>query len=164
MTTTRFNLLPNNAELASTNFPQPTKINDRPVLAFDAATDETCYWTGFVPQGFTGTMTAVITFMMASATSGAVGFQIAVEAVTAGDATDLDAGTSFDTVNNSASTTVPATAGYIGQISITLTNQDSAAAGDYIRFRLNRDADGSAITDSATGDAYVLGVEIRDAA
>lgn len=164
MTTTRFVLTPNSAEFPATNFPQLTLVNRRPVLAFDAATDETCYWTVAVPQGFTGTMTANITYMMASATSGAVGFQIQVEAVTAGDATDLDAGTSFDAVNNSASTTVPATAGYIGQISITLTNQDSAAAADYLRFSLNRDADGSAITDSATGDAYVLALEVRDAA
>ncbi len=164
MATTRFALLPLSAEFPASAFPQLTLANRRPVLAFDAATDETCYWTVFVPQGFTGTMTAVITYMMASATSGTVGFQMQVEAVTDADATDLDAGTSFDSVNNSASTTVPATAGYIDQISITLTNQDSAAASDYLRFSLNRDADGSAITDSATGDAYVLGIEIRDAA
>jgi len=49
-------------------------------------------------------------------------------------------------------------------ISVTLTNNDSIAVGDLCRLRLNRDADGSAITDSATGDAYVLGVELRDAA
>lgn len=101
---------------------------------------------------------------MASATSGAVGFQAQVEAITDGDATDLDATTSFDSVNNSASTTVPGTAGYIDQISITLTNADSLAVADYFRLSLNRDADGSAITDSATGDVYVLGVEFRDGA
>jgi hypothetical protein len=101
---------------------------------------------------------------MASATSNAVGFQVQVEAITAGDATDLDATTSFDTVNNSASTTVPATAGYLFQISITLSNMDSVAVADYLRISVNRDADGSAITDSATGDAYLLAVEIRDGA
>lgn len=152
------------AEFPSSNFPQLTLVNRRPVLAFDAATDETCYWTGIAPQGLTGTLTLVITYIMASATSGTVGFQAALEAVTDGDATDLDAGDSFDTVNNSASTTVPGTAGHIDQISVTLTNADSIAAGDYFRLKLNRDADGSAITDSATGDAYVLAVELRDAA
>lgn len=164
MTRTIATLTPMAAEFPASNFPELLLNNRRPALAFDASTDETCYWTFAVPQGFTGTMTAIVTYCMASATANAVGFQIAVEAITDGDATDTDATTSFDTVNNSASTTVPATAGYIDQISITLTNQDGAAVGDYIRISLNRDADGSAITDSATGDAYVYSVEIRDAA
>lgn len=161
---TRFIGLPFSAEFPATNFPQLTLSNRRPVLAFDAATDETCYWTDIAPQGITGTITLVITYAMASATSGTVGFQAQIEAISDGDATDTDATTSFDTVNNSASTTVPGTAGYIDQISITMTNADSIAAADYYRISLNRDADGSAITDSATGDAYVLAVELRDGA
>lgn len=161
---TRFTFLPESAKPLVTNGAQLLVVNERYVLAFDAATDENAYWTAIVPQGWTGAITAVITYMMASATSSTVGLQVAVEAVTAADAVDLDATTSFDTVNNSASTTVPGTAGYIGQISITLTNNDSSAAADYIRFRLNRDADGSAITDGATGDLYFLAMEIRDAA
>lgn len=161
---TRAVFTPLAAEFPAANFPQLTLSNRRPVLAFDASTDETAYWTGVAPQGLTGTITAVITYAMASATSGTVGFQAQLEAITAGDSTDTDATTSFDSVNNSASTTVPGTAGYIGQISITLTNADSIAAADYFRLSLNRDADGSAITDSATGDAYVLAVELRDAA
>lgn len=162
---TRLEMFPGDAEIdAAVAYPQYLKVNGRPALAFDAATDETCYWTRIVPQGWTGTITAVITIAMASATTNAVGIQVAVEAVTDGDATDLDATTSFDTVNNSSSTTVPGTAGYPKQITITLTNADSAAAADYIRIRLNRDADGSAITDNASGDMYFFGMEIRDAA
>lgn len=161
MATTFFVGTPFSAEFPASNFPALDVTNRRPTLAFDASTDETCYWTGISPQGFTGTPTLVITYMMASATSGTVGFQAQIEAITDGDATDLDAGTSFDSVNNSASTTVPGTAGYIDQISITMTNADSLAAADYFRLSLNRDADGSAITDSATGDALVLAVELR---
>lgn len=116
------------------------------------------------PQGLTGTITLVLTIAMASATSNAVGFQAQIEAITDGDATDTDATTSFDSVNNSASTTVPGTAGHIKQISITMTNADSIAAADYCRLSINRDADGSAVTDSATGDAYLLCAELRDAA
>lgn len=161
---TRFVGTPLSAEFPATNFPQLTLINRRPVLAFDASTDETAYWTFVAPQGLTGAITLVVSYIMASATSGAVGVQAQLEAVTAADAVDLDGTTSFDSVNNSASTTVPGTAGYLGQISITLTNADSMAAADYVRLSVNRDADGSAITDSATGDLYLLGVEIRDAA
>lgn len=161
---TRAIFTPLSAEFPASNFPQLMLSNRRPVLAFDAATDETAYWTSVAPQGLTGAITLVISYAMASATTGTVGIQAQIEAITAGDATDTDATTSFDTVNNSASTTVPGTAGYIGQISITMTNADSLAIADYFRLSINRDADGSAITDSATGDMYLLAAEFRDAA
>lgn len=163
MATTRCVFGPLSAEFPATNFPQLTLSNRRPVLAFDASTDETCYWTFVAPQGLSGALSAIIFYAMASATSGTVGLQVQLEAITHGDATDTDATTSFDSVNNSASTTVPGTAGYVDLIAITLTNADSIAAEDYVRLSLNRDADGSAITDSATGDAYILAVELREA-
>lgn len=158
---TRVVFTPFAAEFPSSNFPALTMSNRRPVLAFDASTDETCYWTGVAPQGIAGTPTVVVTYAMASATTGSVYFQAALEAITAADAVDTDATTSFDTAN-SGNGTVPGTAGYIQQISITMTNADSIAGGDYFRLSLNRDADNA--SDSATGDAYVLAVELRDAA
>jgi hypothetical protein len=48
------------------------------------------------------------------------------------------------------------------QISITLSNLDSAAAADYVRFSLARAVANAA--DTAAGDCYVLSVEIRDGA
>lgn len=161
---TRAILTPFSAEFPASIFPQLLLSNRRPALAFDASTDETAYWTFVAPQGLTGTLTLVLTIAMASATSGTVGVQAQVEAITDGDSTDTDSTTSFDSVNNSTSTTVPATAGYIKQISITLTNADSVAAADYMRISINRDADGSAVTDSATGDMYLLVAEFRDSA
>lgn len=158
MANTRFVLTPNAAEFPASNFPQLMLVNQRPVLAFDASTNETCYWTAAVPQGWTGTKTAYIYYIMASATSGDVDIDVAVEAVTDGDATDLDAGTSFDTTNSTDNTTVPGTAGYMDVVAVTLTNNDSSAAGDYVRFSLTRDA----ASDTATGDMYVLAMEIRD--
>lgn len=161
---TRFVGLPESAHFPSTKFPQLTQINQRPVLAYDAATDEAAYWTDVAPQGLTGTLTLLITYCMASATSGTVGLQAQIEAISDGDTVDVDSATSFDTVNNSASTTVPGTAGFIDQITITLTNVDSIAAADLYRISVNRDADGSAITDSASGDLYLLAIELRDSA
>ena len=105
---TRYVGVPESAHFPSSNFPQLTQINQRPVLAYDAATDESAYWTDIAPQGLTGTLTLIITYCMASATSGTVGLQAQIEAVSDGDTVDLDSATSFDTVNNSASTTVPA--------------------------------------------------------
>lgn len=158
---TRFVGTPFSAEFPASNYPQLTLSNRRPVLAFDAATDETAYWTGIAPQGTTGTITVVITYAMASATSGNIYWQAALEAISDGDATDTDAATSFDTAN-SGNGAVPGTAGYIDQISITMTNADSIAAADYFRLSVNRDADNA--SDTATGDAYLLAVELRDAA
>jgi hypothetical protein len=157
---TRAIFTPYSAEFPATNFPELGLINRRPVLGYDATTNETCYWTTAVPQGITGTMTFIISIMMASAITGNTDWDVAVEAVTSGDATDLDAGTSFDTVNSTDNTTVPGTAGYMQQITVTLTNNDSLAAADYVRFSLTRDA----VSDTAAGDAYFLGAEFRDAA
>lgn len=160
---TRFVFVPEAVEFPSSNFPQILPVNNRVVLAFDAATDETCYLKAVAPQGITGTLHAFVHYIMASATTGNVRFQAALEAITPGDATDLDAGTSFDTANSNGGA-VPGTAGFEQVIDITLTNADTIAAGDYFRLSLNRDADGTSGTDDATGDCYVLAVELRDAA
>lgn len=160
---TRFILTPNSAEFPSTNFPQLQAIHStgrRPVLSFDASTNESCNWTIIVPQGWTGTITAIITYVMASATSGDVDIDVEVESITDGDSVDLDAAESFDTANSTDNTTVPGTAGFPDQVTVTLTNNDSSAAGDYIRVRLTRDA----VADTAAGDMHVLAMEIRDGA
>ena len=102
---TRAVLLPESAHYPATNFPALLLSNRRPVLAFDASTSETAYWT--------------------------------------------DSG-------------VPGTAGYMEQVSVTLTNADSIAAADLVRVSVARAVANGA--DTATGDCYVLSVEIRDAA
>jgi hypothetical protein len=131
-------------------------------MAFDDTTKETTISKPF-RWAASGTVTARVYFIMASATSGKVDFEIAVEAITAGDALDLDTSESFDTVNTGTAPTVPGTAGYLGTMDITLTNKDSAAAGDYVRLSLARDAaDGT--NDTATGDAYVLLVTLLESA
>lgn len=157
---TRFVFSPMAAEYPSSNYPALTLVNRRPALAYDATTNESAQWTAIAPQGLTGTLTAIVTYVMASATSGDVDMDVSLEAVSDGDATDLDTADSFDTVNSVDNTVVPATAGYIDQVSVTLTNADSIAAGDYFRLRVTRDA----ASDTATGDMYVLSVELRDAA
>ena len=159
-------LTPGAAETKTTTFPAPGRSSDasgaRPYLAFDAAADEAAYWTIATPQGFTSPFTAVISYAAASATSNAVVFDVAVEAITSGDGSpDTDAAESLDTVNTASADTVPGTAGLLKQVSVTLTNSDSAAAADLTRIRLRRV--GSSGSDTATGDIFVFGVEIRDA-
>jgi hypothetical protein len=160
----RVTFLPESAVMPGTNFPAPgIDAQLRTYLAFDATTDEACDWTFIAPQGLTGTITVVITYRMASATTGACRWEALLEAITDGDTVDTDAASSFDTTNSNGAT-VPGTAGYIDQISITMTNADSIAAGDICRLRVNRDANGTTGTDDATGDAQILAIELRDAA
>jgi hypothetical protein len=97
---------------------------------------------------------------MASATTGGVAFTVEVEAITPSDAVDTDTADSFDSVNTGTDATVPGTAGYIDEVSITLTNKDSIAAGDYVRFRLTRAVANAA--DTATGDCLCVLLEVQD--
>lgn len=158
---TRAVLTPISAEFPSSAFPALGIVNERPVLAFDAATQETCYWTFVVPAGWTGTGTAVLTLIGNAAGTNPTYWEVAVEAVTSADATDLDSTTSFATVNT-GNVAMPTTQGHMVQLSITLTNGDSLAAADYIRVSVARDADNG--SDTFAADAYLLAVEIRDAA
>lgn len=146
----------------TTNFPSRQKNNGRPVLWFDGATDEECAWTTVMPQSASGTLTLVLQLVAVSATTGTCRFQADVEAITPGDATDTDAGTSFDTANSNGAS-APATAGFIFALSVTMTNADSYAAGDYVRVRLRRDADGTSGTDDITTDIGLYAAELRDA-
>ena len=159
---TRVVCTPESAHYPATNFPALLLSNRRPVLAFDASTSETAYWTFIAPQGMTGTWTAVISYAMASATTGGVAFDVAIEALSSGDAVDTDATTSFGTVNTGTDSAVPGTAGYMEQVSVTLTNADSIAAADLVRVSVARAVANGA--DTATGDCYVFAIELRDGA
>ncbi len=151
----RYVLTPYAAELPATVFPQLQLVNRRPVLSFDASALELANWTVVAPQGITTPLTAVINYFMATAATGTAIFEVTVEAVTEADALDLAAADSFDAVN-SITDTVPGTLGNLGQGSITLTNNDAIAAGDYVRFRLRSNG------GTAVNDRHVLFVEIRD--
>jgi len=146
--------------LPASNAPRLGVVQDRAFLAFDDATPQHAKTRHVRMPGQYGggTLKATITYFMASATSGTVDFEVSVEAIGEADAVDLDAGESFDSAN-AASATVPATAGHVAMLTITLTNKDDVEAGDTVRFKLQRDADDAA-NDTAVGDARVVGLEI----
>lgn len=155
---------PTDAECKTTVFPAPSRTSDasgaRPILLFDAAADEAAYFSFIAPRNITGTLKAIATYAMVSATSGNIICDAAIEAITDGDSMDTDSTESLDSVNTSSATAVPGTAGNIDQISITLTNADSITAGDYCRLRWRRV--GSSGSDTATGDLALLQLEIVD--
>lgn len=127
-------------------------------LLFDASTDESCLWQFRMPVNYASALVAKIQYSMTSATADEVIFQVAVMAVSDGDSADINTD-SYDTANDSSATTVPGTVGYLDEISITLTNADSVAAGDYVKIKINRDADDG--SDNATGDAEVVAVSLE---
>ena len=150
--------LPLSAEFPTSNYPALLQDGQaRHYLAFDDTTDETCYWTSVANQSLTGTLNAIIKYR-GVATSGTFLPVCAIEAITAGDAVDTDSTSSFDTDNTPSAVTVPATAGYEEEVTVTLTSKDSIAAGDYYRLRLFRDVSG----DNHFGDIHVFSVELRD--
>lgn len=140
-------------------------IQNRPYIAFDASTVEAMYSKAVqMPNAYTGsgTLKVDILYAMASATSGKVDFEVSAEAITPADAVDTDSASSFDTAN-AGDQTVPATAGYVGLLTITLTNKDSVAPGDMFRLKLERDAD-DGTNDTASGDCRVYSVTLREEA
>ena len=155
---TRAVLTPYAAEFPTSNYPALTTVNARPVLAYDASTQETAYWTLVVPQGLTGTLSVVLSIIGNAAGTNSTYWEVACEAVTSADATDLDSTTSFATANT-GNVAMPSTQGHMVQVSVTLTNDDSMAAADYLRISIARDADNG--SDNFAADAYLLAAEFR---
>lgn len=132
-------------------------------LLFDAGTVEEAVWQFRMPANYSSALALKIQFAMASTQSGSlkVDWDAYLMAVTPDtDALDIDTD-SYDTANNGIeSLATNQTAGYVREISITMTNADSVAAGDYCRLKLERDAD-DATNDTATGDAEVRNVVLE---
>jgi hypothetical protein len=124
-------------------------------LAYDASSEEWATWQFRMPDDYASAAVAKVAFKMTSATSGAVVWGVQIAAVTPGDAVVVNSAKAFATVNTTT-TTVGGTVGYVVESSITLTNDDSVAAGDFVVMRVARvAANGS---DTATGDAELVQV------
>ena len=147
----------NGCKLPSSNYPIIDATGNRWRLLFDDSTDESCQWQVRLPASYSSTPVAKIQYTMASATSGDVYFNVYIMAVSDGDSQDVDTD-SFDSAN-SGHATVPGTAGYLDEISISLTNFDSGASGDLLIVKLERDADNG--SDDASGDAEVRSFSIE---
>jgi len=121
--------------------------NDAPKILFDDTTPEGVYWQFRMPSDYSSALAIKLVYSMATATSGTIEFEVSVWAATDNESAVT---ASYDTVNTGTET-VPGTAGLTSDLSITLTNADSVAAGDLVRVKLFRDAD-DGTNDTATGD------------
>lgn len=128
------------------------------VLDFDADADESAVFVGIIPEGadFTTGITVRIVWTATSATTGDVIWATAFERGN----TDLDAD-SFATAITGASATTNATSGIATTTAIDhgAAEIDGLTTGDLFRLKVTRDADNA--SDTMTGDAEVIAVEIR---
>lgn len=157
------NLFPNNSGLAPSSGLTASALSQvqssgagtiKPeywILSHDAGTDEGRIWTARVPRGFGSTLTIVGAFYMASATSGNVVVAAQVACQSDGDATFS---AKVFATENSSTVAVPGSAGTVKYFTITMTNNDSIAASDWIDIAFRRDADNA--SDTATGDMQLV--------
>jgi len=150
---------PANNEPPSTNYAVFGVRNGHPYLAFDTTTQWAAIFTGQLPPHYAGGgLTVSVHVMMASATTGTVGFDVAFERIDV-SSLDLD-GDSFATAKTITATTVPGTSGQILSLSVAFSNSeiDGLLAGELFRLRVRRDV----ANDNAAGDAQVIAVTVRE--
>lgn len=117
-------------------------------FAFDFSTREQVMWSFRMPADY-GSAPVLKVQCKTAATAGNTVFEARLAAVTPADAIDVNT-KGFAAANTSAATAVPASARRLFEISITLTNADSVAAGDFVVVYLARDAGNAADTVDAT--------------
>jgi len=125
-----------------------------PILSFDDTTDE--YWDFLCAlQGYdAGGLTVEIPWMAATATTGAVAWNVAIRRL-ADDAEDLDVSHTYDF--NVITPTTASAAGELSYDTVTFTSgadMDSLADGERFMLRVFRDPDHG--SDNLSGDAQIL--------
>jgi len=148
-----------NAIFPATNYATKDIRNVYPVLDFDASTNESTIFIGLMPQQYRGgNIEARLFFSMTTATSGDVDWSIQFERISSSDQ-DIDSD-SYSSATSIVDVAVPSTSGVVTVSSITVTsgaNMDNVVAGDMFAIQITRGAS----DDTASGDAELLGVELR---
>lgn len=126
-------------------------------LNFDAAVDEFVTFQFTMPKNYASGPILKVSFKMTSAVAGDVVFDSRVMAITPNDAIDMD--TRSFAAANAYVRTVAAVAGYIVNMNMTLTNDDSVAAGDEVVLYFARL--GSNGSDTAVGDCEVVAAYVE---
>jgi hypothetical protein len=162
---TLFILTPQMNEAPASNPATFDTRNNHLVLDFDAATDEEAVFPIVMPRNYSATtgITLTIAWMATTATTGNVVWQAGIERHE-DDAVDLDSD-SFAALNGSGASATASVSGEVQYTTITFTDgadMDSLAAGESGRLKLRRDADDTSATDSMSGDAELLRIEVQD--
>lgn len=152
---------PYNSEPPSTNYATLDTRNQHVVLDFRQDTaNESAVFSSVMPQNYDGGGVSVyVHYSMETATSGDIDWDSAFERVGDGQL-DIDAD-DFATAQSTDNTTVPGTSGHVDIVSVAHTDgaqMDSVAVGEKFRLKITRDG----ISDTATGDAELHAIEIRE--
>lgn len=144
----------------ATNPPGMLWENDQWVLLFDESTDELCYWSYRMPENYSDSAAPIlkVRYKMDQSTSGEVVVRCAIRATADGQNPATE---TYDSENVSTATTVPATAEQEDEISLTLTNRDSVAAGESFTIRFGRDADNAGDDATPAGDMKVVALSLE---
>jgi len=150
---------PTDNEPPLANFATYNLRNNHPVLQFDTTTQEIAIFSAVLPTAYSGNgLTVDLIWSAASATSGTIGWDVAIERI--GTTQDIDSD-SFATAQTVTAANVNGTSGIPSKTSVNIANgsdMDSLAAGELFRIRVRRDV----ANDTATGDAELLAVLIRE--
>ena len=163
MGTVKTTLFPRDAQYPAANFAQYKAVSGTnfPVesLAFDATTEETCYFNFKAVSYGSGNVTARIRWYADTGASGGVVFGASLAAITPNtDTQDIET-KAFATEVTGSDTHLGTTNQRLHEMTIVITNLDSIAADDWVELRLARKvSDGS---DDMTGDALVTEVDIE---
>jgi len=138
--------------VAGTNFPVPS-------LAYDASTAETAHWTWRALNYGSGNLTVRIQWYADTASTGGIVLAAAIAAITPNtDTQDIETD-AYAAESTTADTHLGTTGQRVHELTITVSNLDSVAAGDWCMLRITRNvADGS---DDMTGDAHIVGIQIE---
>ena len=152
--------VPSNNESPIVSYATFDARNNRLVLDFDGNTNESAIFTGILPKQYSGNgVTVYIHYAMSTDISGTVEWEVQFERI--GDGVlDIDSD-SFATAQSTGLVTVPGTSGHVDIASIAFTDgaqMDALVAGEAFRIKVTRDA----VNDSASNDAELLAVEIRE--
>lgn len=135
--------------ISGTNFPIP-------VLAYDGgSTDESAFFYSRALNYGSGNITIDIDWYADTATSGDVVWGAQIAAITPNtDTQDIETD-ALATANTVTDSHLGTTGQRLHRCSITLSNLDSIASGDWFVLHIYRDASDTG-TDTMTGDAYLV--------
>lgn len=146
-------------EPPSSNYALADLRNGHPVLAFDDTTSWVAIFSGILPRNYGGGGLTVYIHASAVATSGTMGWLIAIERMD-DSSLDIDADSFASNVTVTAAT-VPGTSGQTLALNGAFSSgaaMDSLAAGEQFRLKVARDV----ANDNAVGNVQVTMIEVKE--
>lgn len=156
-------LYPREAILPATNYPAIKAFSGTnfpvDVLAFDAATEETCFFLFRAKDYTSGNLTIRVRWYADNASSGDVIFGAAIAVITPNtDSQDVET-KSFATASTATDSHLGTTGQRLHEITITVSNLDNLAADDAVWLKFYRDADAGG--DTLANDALVTEISVE---